>query len=148
MTIRPTAHGDVVSLQALLGSIELFPAMMLPDLLAADEGAVWLTCERQGRPVGFCYAVPEQLADGTWNMRAIGVDPKHQRSGVGSELVRALEEHLGAQTQRVMIVDTSSTAGFDQARAFYRSNGYIEEARIRDFWGPGDDKIIFWKRMA
>lgn len=148
MLTRPTTKVDVVSLQVLLDAIELFPAEMLPDLLAADDGAIWLTCERTGRPVGFCYAVPEQLADGTWNMRAIGIDPEHHRSGVGSELVRSLEEHLCAQRQRILIVDTSSTPDYDRARAFYRNNGYADEARIRDFWGPGDDKVTFWKRLA
>ncbi|MEO1249198.1 MAG: GNAT family N-acetyltransferase, partial [Pseudomonadota bacterium] len=30
---------------------------------------------------------------------------------------------------------------------FYRRCGYVEEARIRDFWSAGDDKIVFWKAL-
>jgi hypothetical protein len=25
--------------------------------------------------------------------------------------------------------------------------GYVEEARVRDFYEPGGDKIVFWKQL-
>lgn len=25
---------------------------------------------------------------------------------------------------------------------------YDEEARIREFYGPGDDKVVFWKKLG
>ena len=46
-----------------------------------------------------------------------------------------------------MIVDTSGTEAFAETRAFYRKNGYTEEARIRDYWADGDDKITFRKPL-
>lgn len=46
---------------------------------------------------------------------------------------------------RTLIVDTSSMDDYAQARAFYRRQGLVEEARIRNFYGPGDDKVTFWK---
>ena len=46
-----------------------------------------------------------------------------------------------------MIVDTSGTDDFAMTRKFYSQNGYEEEARIRDFWADGDDKVIFRKAL-
>ena len=46
-----------------------------------------------------------------------------------------------------MIADTSGADEFAQTREFYRKNDYSEEARIRDFWAEGDDKVIFWKSL-
>ena len=54
---------------------------------------------------------------------------------------------LQASGNRVLIVDTSGTESFSGTRRFYNRCGYTEEARIRDFWGPGDDKIVFWKAL-
>ena len=43
MEIAPTTQADIPALQSLLERVALFPADMLPDLLAQQDGAVWLT---------------------------------------------------------------------------------------------------------
>lgn len=43
---------------------------------------------------------------------------------------------------------TSGLASFERTRAFYRKCGYDEEARIRDFYRAGDDKIVYRKALA
>lgn len=153
IAIRPTLPEDVPGLRRVVDETGLFPSEMLPDLLAGfltgePGGPVWLTALGDGGPVGFCYAAPEALAEGTWNMLAIGVSPSVQGRGAGTALVGRLEEILGAEGQRVLIADTSGTEAFDRTREFYRRANYVEEARIRDFWGPGDDKVVFWKRLS
>ncbi|MGG6268636.1 hypothetical protein ACQ4M3_37730 [Leptolyngbya sp. AN03gr2] len=45
------------------------------------------------------------------------------------------------------LVETSGTDDFEYVRAFYRKNGYDEEARIREFYCAGADKIIFRKAL-
>ncbi|WP_419906124.1 N-acetyltransferase family protein [Hoeflea sp.] len=152
MKIRPTKSRDVSALQLVLEGTNLFPQEMLPEMLSAflsgdkDLGH-WLTCEKEGVAIGFCYAAPEQLAEGTWNMLAIAILPEEQGIGAGKALVNRLESDLRSNGQRILIVDTSGTDGFTDTREFYRKNGYIEEARIRDFWAPGDDKVVFWKAL-
>lgn len=152
MDIRPTQAADVPALQTVLDQTELFPSEMLPGMiegfLEADAPEdLWLTCEADGVAIGLCYARPEMLADGTWNMLAIAVRPDCQGKGAGAAMAKHLEDMLRQDDQRVLIVDTSGTDAFSQTRAFYAKNGYTEEARIRDFWAPGDDKVIFWKQL-
>ena len=55
---------------------------------------------------------------------------------------------LGDEHARVLIVETSSTDPYAQARAFYAKYGFEEEARIREFYGPGDHKVVFWKSLS
>jgi ribosomal protein S18 acetylase RimI-like enzyme len=152
MNVRPTRRQDIPALQSVLNETGLFPADMLPGLVSnfltsEDSADLWMSCEVNGTAMGFCYAVPEQLADGTWNMLAIAVHPESQGGGLGAALVRSLETALRARGQRILLADTSGTDEFSLTRSFYRKNGYVEEARIRDFWAPGDDKVVFWKRM-
>ena len=80
-------------------------------------------------------------------MLAIAVHPDHQGNGVGAKLVKHLEQMLKQTEQRVLIVDSSGDDAFSLTRAFYAKNSYTEEASIRDFWGPNDDKVTFWKRL-
>jgi ribosomal protein S18 acetylase RimI-like enzyme len=151
--IRPTHRSDIPALQAVLDATDLFPSDMLPDMvrgfLSGDEtGDLWLTCAVDDTAVGFCFARPEQLADGTWNMLAIAVNPEVQGRGYGRDIVAQLERDLAALGGRVLIADTSGTDAFAKTRAFYHRCGYVEEARIRDFWTAGDDKVVFWKRLS
>ncbi|WP_298938612.1 GNAT family N-acetyltransferase [uncultured Ruegeria sp.] len=153
MKIRPTKHDDIAALQKVLNGTELFPSEMLPDMvsdfLSEEESSdIWLTCEADGNAVGFCYAVPEELAEGAWNMLAIAVLPAQQGDGCGGAIAQHLENELKERGQRILIADTSGAAEFAQTREFYRKNGYSEEARIRDFWAAGDDKVVFWKSLS
>ncbi len=153
MTIRDTRQEDIPDLKRVLDETGLFPSDLLPDLVrgflseeAGDD--IWLTFDSDGDAIGFCYAAPEPLTEGTWNMLAIAVLPGVQGKGSGAGLVAELESRLHRLGHRVLIADTSGTAKYERTREFYRKNGYSEEARIRDFWGPGDDKVVFWKSLA
>ena len=153
MIVRPTRRDDIGDLKRVLDATGLFPSEMLPEMLEpflSDDGAtdIWLTCESDGSAIGFCFAAPEALADGTWNMLALAVLPSEQGRGSGGAIVDRLESDLRERGQRVLIADTSGADAFAPTRAFYRGRGYAEEARVRDFWAAGDDKIVYWKSLG
>lgn len=149
--ITLTTSEDIPGLRAVLDDTGLFPGEMLPDMLApalaGETEAFWLTCHYKGQAVGLCFTVPEELTDGTWNMRALAVRTDLQGKGFGVALVRAVEQHLKDKGQRLLVVDTSGTEDFARTRRFYVQNGYEEEARIRDFWADGDDKVTLRKAL-
>lgn len=149
--IKATSRDDIPALQEVLNATGLFPSEMLPELLApsiaGETEAFWLTCHVGGKAVGLCYTAPEQLAEGAWNMLALAVHPDLQGKRLGTALVEAAEQHLIGKKQRIVIVDTSGTDAFARTRKFYAQNGYEQEARIRDFWADGDDKVTFRKSL-
>lgn len=59
-----------------------------------------------------------------------------------------LERSLADAGERILLVETSSLPEFERARRFYRMLNYTEEARIREFYDDGDDKIVFYKRLG
>ena len=124
---------------------------MLGGMLEAasehESSALSLTLLAGNTPAGFAYARSEELAEGTWNLLALAVKPYLQGQGLGAELVSATEAALSDRNQRILIIDTSGTPDFAPVRTFYEKAGYVEEARIRDYWAPGDDKVTFWKRL-
>ncbi len=98
--------------------------------------------------MGVAYFAPEPYAYGTWNLYFIAVHPDRQGEGRGATLLRHVEQTLAARGARVLLVETSGVPNFERTRAFYRKQGYDEEARIREFYKAGDDKVIFRKALA
>lgn len=151
MSIRPTKTQDIPALQIVLEGTKLFPPEMLEGMFeasqATDPKELFFTYEDYGTTIAFCYAAPEELTNGTWNMLAIAVLPIRQGEGVGAALTAHLEAKLKSEGYRILIADTSGADDFSQTRMFYKKNGYSEEARIRDFWDAGDDKVTFRKAL-
>lgn len=151
MVIRPVLRGDLAALGRVVRETGLFPEEMLEGMVApwfaAPEVAVWLVAEGADGVCGFCHAVPEALTDGTWNLLALAVHPAAQGRGVAAALVTAAEGELRQRRARLCIVDTAGTDDTAVARRLYARLGYAEEARIRDFWAEGVDKVTFAKRL-
>jgi ribosomal protein S18 acetylase RimI-like enzyme len=84
---------------------------------------------------------------GTHNLLAIAVATDSQRGGVGAALIRHVENAVRDRHGRLLLVETSTDPDQDGARAFYLKNNFAEEARIRDFYAPGQTKVIFWKKV-
>lgn len=151
LKIRPAIAQDAPAIGHLAESTDLFPADMLGDMIAPYlSGAptdLWFVAE-DGDVLGFGFCEPERMADGAWNLLAIAVDPGKQGGGVGAALLRYLEAELAAAQARILIVETLGTDEFQMTRDFYLRNGFDEEARIRDFYEEGGDKVVFWKRVS
>lgn len=154
--IRPTTPDDTDAILALAVSSGLFPADATEEvagvLASAHRGElgpdhVWLT-DDDGGPVGVAYFAPERMTDGTWNLYMLAVHPDRQRQGRGAALVRYVERALSTRGARVLLIETSGLASFERTRAFYHSLGFDEEARIREFYKAGDDKVVFRKALA
>ncbi len=107
----------------------------------------WITYD-DSEPVGVAYYGLEPYADGTWNLYFIAVHPNRQGEGLGGKLLRYVEQMLAERGERLLLVETSGLPNFERTRAFYRKHGYEEEARIREFYRAGDDKIIFRKALT
>jgi len=153
--IRFSKRDDIPSLISLSEASGLFPPDhlgILRDMLteffdAGDElERFWLT-DDEGDAVGVVFCEPELMTNGTWNLRLIAVAPELQGQGRGTTLLSQTERILSQRGARILIVDTSGTDDFALVREFYRKCGYTEEARIRDFFDSGDDKITFRKSL-
>lgn len=106
----------------------------------------WVLLDEDGA-AAVAYYAPEAFADGVWNLYLLAVDPARQGGGRGAALVRAVEADVRARGARILLIETSGLERFARTRQFYLNCGYHEEARIRDYYGAGDDKVVFWKRM-
>lgn len=154
--IRPATPDDAGAILDLAVTTGLAPpddtqglAGALADYFNGQLGPdhYWVIDDEDG-PVGVAYFAPERFTEGTWNLYMIAVRPDRQGQGRGAAMVRHVEQALAARGARVLLVETSGLPSFERTRAFYRTCGYDEEARIREFYKPGDDKVIFRKALS
>lgn len=97
--------------------------------------------------VGYACWGPAPVTDRTWDLYWIAVDSALQGAGIGTILLEEIERRLSGQHARMLIAETSSRSDYAATRGFYSRRGYVEAARLRDFYEPGDDRIIFVKRF-
>lgn len=97
--------------------------------------------------VGWSYYAENSHASGVWDVWWIGTDSRMHGRGYGTKLLKAIEEDIASRSGRVIVIETSATPPLARARRFYPGLGYVECGRVPDFYGPGDDKIIFAKTL-
>jgi ribosomal protein S18 acetylase RimI-like enzyme len=94
-----------------------------------------------------CYG-PVPLTEGVYDLYWIVVDPPAQKGGLGRRLLEHVEQDVVKREGRMLLIETSSQETYGPTIRFYERNGYHLEARIRNFYRIGDDKLIFRKELA
>ncbi len=154
--IRVSEPGDRDAIVAFLEATGFFrpdevvvAAEVLDEALAAGPGGHYqsFTCEVEGRPVGWVCCGPTPCTVETWDIYWIGVDPAAQGRGVGRRLMAHAERLIAERGGRIAVIETSGAKLYEPTQGFYLRVGYAEEARIADFYAPGDAKIVYIKRL-
>jgi ribosomal protein S18 acetylase RimI-like enzyme len=82
-----------------------------------------------------------------WDLWWIGTASARQGRGIGGELLGFVEAAAREAGGRLLLIETSSQPALDSTRLFYAKRGYIECGRVPDFYGEGDAKVIYAKRL-
>jgi ribosomal protein S18 acetylase RimI-like enzyme len=101
-----------------------------------------------GHLLGYACYGPTPDTDRTYDLYWIAVDPAAQGSGAGTRLLSEVERRLRDGRGRMLVVETSSRDEYDATRGFYTARGYQEAARVGHFYAPGDDRVIYTKRLS
>lgn len=154
--IRPITQDDTNAVMTLAEASGLFRPHELEELNGGlidyfdgdqSRSHFWLADDDDGL-VSVAYCAPEVMTEGTWNLLFIAVRPDLQGQGRGTTMLHHVEQALTERGERVLLVETSGTTALERTRAFYLKNGYDEEARIREYYRAGDDKVIYRKALT
>jgi ribosomal protein S18 acetylase RimI-like enzyme len=100
-----------------------------------------------GKPVGWICIGPTPCTVGTFDVYWIGVSSAQQGKGYGRALLEYAEKIIRKRGGRLAIIETSGRTLYDSTRGFYLASGYRESARIPDFYGPDDPRVIYTKPL-
>jgi ribosomal-protein-alanine N-acetyltransferase len=107
--------------------------IMYATALAAFDGSrmAGFIIGYTSRGIGFIYT--------------LDVHPDYRKRGVGTMLIRALEDRLCSQG--AVRVRLEAALDNPEAQALYRRAGYCEGGLIRDYYGRGRHAVRMWKEL-
>ena len=131
---------------------EIEVALELIDLELADPGGGhgyrFVVAELDGALAGYACYGRTPMTEGVWDLYWLAVGPAGPRRGTGTALLEAVEAAALGEGARMIVVETASQPSYGPARAFYERRGYTAVARVPDFYAPGDDKLIYVRRLV
>jgi ribosomal protein S18 acetylase RimI-like enzyme len=154
--IRPMTRKDRPAVLRLLRDTpefkpaEVIVAVEVIDSYLSDRvgsGYRVVVAETDSRIVGYLAYGPTPLTEGTWDLYWAAVSREQQGRGTGSALVAHAEVEIRKSKGRLAIIETSSKPDYERTRCFHRKMGYEVACRIKDFYAPDDDKLIFVKKI-
>lgn len=151
--VRPE---DLGSIREILDSSGFFSTEEVEVAVSLGEerlekglasGYHFLLAESAGKAVAFTCFGRIPCTDGSFDLYWIAVHNNFRGAGIGKELLTRTEQAMENLGGSRIYVETSSREQYRPTRSFYVSAGYQEAARLDDFYGPGDSKIIYVKVM-
>jgi GNAT superfamily N-acetyltransferase len=131
----------------LPGDVDIINELWTEFVAKDDSHYHFIVAKLKDDFLGFACYGQRPLTQGTFDLYWIGVDQRQQGHGVGKALIRSVEERVRERSGRLLIAETEGQPSFESSRRFYLSTGYELEARIRDFYKPGEDLVIFTKPL-
>ncbi|HOO62561.1 MAG TPA: GNAT family N-acetyltransferase [Synergistaceae bacterium] len=105
--------------------------------------------EKSGKIRGFLIYGPTPMTESTFDLYWIVVDSREQGKGVGKKLLQRMEKEILQHFPSARIrVETAGKEEYLYQRRFYLSRNFREAGRIPEFYGAGDDLVIFWKELS
>jgi ribosomal protein S18 acetylase RimI-like enzyme len=148
VTIRhaqPSDYGRVIGrLNAWWGGRDMAP--MLPKLFFLHfEGTSFVADGDDEQLAGFLIGFLSQTDGAEAYIHFVGVAPEQRGEGLGRELYERFFETVRAQGRTVVRCVTSP--GNADSIAFHEALGFEVERVAKDYDGPGEDRVVFVKRL-
>jgi len=156
-SIRPLTVKDKSSVMRVL---QTTPEFLPPEVVIAEElidafledektsGYYIYIAEHDGEIAGYvCYG-NTPLTEATWDLYWIAVANNKQGFGIGRSLMKHAEDDIKRMHGRLVMVETSGKPEYNKTRQFYEKLNYRKECQIPDYYAPGDDLVLFSKKLG
>jgi ribosomal protein S18 acetylase RimI-like enzyme len=127
----------------VLVALEVFDAAVG----VGPEAYMVMGADTDGRLAGWICWGPTPCTLGTYDLYWMAVAPEAQGNGIGKALLEEMERRLEG-VARLIVIETAGRPDYAPTRAFYQARGYSPVSRIPDFYAPGDDQVVFVKRVS
>jgi ribosomal protein S18 acetylase RimI-like enzyme len=143
---EPADYGRVIArVNAWWDGREMAP--MLPRLFFVHfEGTSYVVDDDEGQLAAFLIGFLSQTDADEAYVHFVGIAPEHRGEGLGRQLYERFFADA-AENGRSVIRCVTSPANAGSV-AFHRALGFEVEKVAGDYDGPGEDRVLFVKRLA
>jgi ribosomal protein S18 acetylase RimI-like enzyme len=110
-----------------------------------DSDYYFIFAEQDGNAVAYSCFGPIPFTVESYDLYFIAVDNNLRGMGIGKGLLNITEIAIAKQGGKRIYVETSNKEQYSSTRSFYLHCGYHQEVILKDFYAPGDDKVIYLK---
>jgi ribosomal protein S18 acetylase RimI-like enzyme len=156
-SIRPLTVKEKSTVMRIL---QTTPEFLPPEVVIAEElidafledtetsGYYIYIAEVDGEIAGYiCYG-NTPLTEATWDIYWVAVAHDKQGFGIGRMLMKHAEDDIQKMHGRLVMVETSGKPEYNKTRRFYETLHYQRVCQIPDYYAPGDDLVLFSKRLG
>jgi acetoin utilization deacetylase AcuC-like enzyme/GNAT superfamily N-acetyltransferase len=111
------------------------------------SGYHFVLAERGPSLVAYACYGPIDGTDASFDLYWIAVAPEEQGKGLGAQVYARAEAAMRRAGAKRIYADTSSSDRYAPTRGFYQHQGFAEQARLSDFYAPGDGKVVYVKTL-
>lgn len=94
-----------------------------------------------------CYG-PITMSKTSFDLYWIATHNDYRGKGIGKKLLGETCNQARIMGCKILIAETSGLEHYAPTRAFYINNNFDLEARLKDFYAEGDDKLFYTKRIG
>lgn len=155
--IRPARREDLRAIEGIFRSHDSrhdwkYARKYYEDYFASPEGHEddgVLVAIREGRVVGVIgFNADHYEANDIYWLGWFYVHREERGQEHGQKLLKHVIKELKKRGGRKLYTDTSSYGFYDRAHHVYRERGFKAEARLKDFYGKGEDQVIYGLKLT
>ena len=111
---------------------------------SSDEDNYIAVEESRGEVAGVVGFSPDKYGTpDTYWINWLYVDSRFRRAGIGAKLLDFIIDRVRSRKARKLYLDTSSDPIYEAAVALYERFGFQIEGRLKDYYDPNEDYLIF-----
>ena len=125
-------------------------AELVAERLSHGEstGYHFVFAEVDGVTAAYSCFGPITMSKTSFDLYWIATHNDFRGKGIGRKLLDETIKEAKNMGCNILIAETSGLEHYAPTRAFYDSNKFVLEARLKDFYAMGDDKLFYTKRIG
>lgn len=130
--------------------VDVAEELVVERLAKGDESGYFFVFAEtpHGRSLGYACYGPTPCTVCTFDLYWVAVHESMRGRGLGKSLLAQVENRLKVLGGGKLIAETSSRAQYAPTHRFYLSCGFALEARIGEYYAPGEDILYFTKSIG